>query len=79
MNKLEETIIYCTVIAILSVIYTGCFIYAEQGYGYSGYRGFHHHHSFFYIRHYDESFSPSNREDSTGGSRFSKRGLNGGK
>ena len=79
MNKFEEKIVYCIVIVSLVIIYFACFIYADEGYGYSGYKGFHHHHSFWYARHYDESFSPINREDSTSGNRFSKRGLSGGK
>ena len=79
INKFEEILIYSITITVLTTIYLACFNPAYKGYGYSGYRGFHNHHSIFYIRHYDEGFYPSNREDSVNGNRFSKRGLSGGK
>lgn len=78
-NEFEKILVYCIIILVLNIIYLSCFKYARDGYGYSGYRGFHHHHSIWYIRNYEEGFYPSNREDSVNGNKFSKRGLSGGK
>lgn len=78
INK-YNTIIYIIVVAILTGIYFACFNVAKTGYGYPGYKGFHRHHSFWYIRTHDESYDPSNRESSLNGNKFSRRGLSGGK
>ncbi len=78
-NKTTEKLIYIVVIGILVVIYAYCNILAERGQGYPGYRGYHHRHSFWYVRHYDHNYYQSNRESSVGGNGFSKRGLSGGK
>lgn len=79
--KYFEIIIYICLIIVLAIIYFACFNIAEKGYGYPGYRGYHSHHSHsrWYIRDYDESYSPSNRENSLYGNRASQRGLSGGK
>lgn len=79
MTKFSEIVIYVCLILVLGLIYHACFSVAETGYGYPGYRGYHHHHSFWYVRNYDQSYYPSNREDSVNGNRYSKRGLSGGK
>jgi len=53
---------------------------SEEGYGYSGYRGFARTHSSWYRRDYDHGIiMASNRENSVTGNRFSQRGLSGGK
>lgn len=78
-NRLFELIIYICLIVFLIILYHLLFGVAEKGYGYSGYRGYHHHHSYWYYRGYDEGYYPSAREDSVNGSKFSKRGLSGGK
>lgn len=80
-DKYFEIIIYICLIIVLAIIYFACFNIAEKGYGYPGYRGYHSHHSHsrWYIRDYDESYSPSNRENSLYGNRASQRGLSGGK
>ena len=79
MTKLYEIIIYAAVIGILGIIYLACFSPAQQGYGYPGYRGYHHHHSYWYFRSYDESYNPSVRESSLGGHNASGKGIHGGK
>lgn len=79
MTKRYDFLIYLIIILLLGIIYFACFNVAKKGYGYAGYRGYHHHHSFWYTRGYDESFYPSNRETSTNGNKFSGRGLSGGK
>ncbi|MBS4760164.1 MAG: hypothetical protein KHX03_05660 [Clostridium sp.] len=80
-DKGFELIIYICLIIVLGVIYFACFNAAQKGYGYPGYGGYHrtHYHSWWYVRNYDESYYPSNRENSVGGNRFSQRGLSGGK
>lgn len=81
-DKTFEIIIYICLIIVLAIIYFACFNIAQNGYGYPGYRGYHHHHhchSWWYRRNYDESYSPSNRENSLYGNRASQRGLSGGK
>lgn len=79
-NKVFEIIIYICVAIVLTIIYFACFSAASKGYGYPGYHGYHRHHSsFWYFRGHDESYSPSNRENSVNGNRFSQRGLSGGK
>ena len=80
-GKTFEFLIYICLIIVLAIIYFACFNVAYKGYGYPGYRGYHHrhYHSFWYIRNYDESYYPSNRENSVNGNRFSQRGLSGGK
>lgn len=80
-DKYFEIIIYICLIIVLAIIYFACFNIAQKGYGYPGYRGYHSHHSHsrWYIRDYDESYSPSNRENSLYGNRASQRGLSGGK
>ena len=78
-GKNFEFIIYICLIVVLAIIYFSCFNASSKGYGYPGYRGYHHHHSFWYYRGYDESFYPSNRENSVNGNKFSQRGLSGGK
>ena len=72
-------LIYIVVALIMVCIYFSCFNVAKTGYGYSGYKGFHRHHSFWYFRGYEEGYNPSNRENSVGGNKFSQRGLSGGK
>ncbi len=79
MNKIKEFLIYILITILMAIIYINCSKAAENGYGYSGYRGFQHHHSFWYIRRYNENYYPSNRENSISGNNFSKRGLSGGK
>lgn len=79
MIKLYDKLIYLILIIVLTAVYFACFKPANEGYGYSGYKGFHRHHSIWYIRNYDEGYDPSNRENSVGGNRFSQRGLSGGK
>ena len=79
MTKIFEIIVYGIVIAMLGVIYFACFNVAQTGYGYPGYRGYHHHHSYWYFRHYDESYNPSVREHSIGGHNASGKGMHGGK
>ncbi|MCR5261031.1 MAG: hypothetical protein K6C94_04260 [Candidatus Gastranaerophilales bacterium] len=79
MINFKEIIIYVVTILLLTTVYYACFNYAEKGYGYTGYRGFHHHRSFWYYRNTNEAFSPSNRESSQSGNNFSRRGLSGGK
>lgn len=75
----KELIIYLLTTACLVIIYNSCSNAARQGYGYSGYKGFSHHHSVWYHKNYQENFTPSNRETSSNGNNFSKRGLSGGK
>lgn len=78
MNK--ELIIYVVVV----LVFLGLFLYfskmSTDGYGYPGYEGFRRPtHNLWHHRNYDESYSPSNRENSLYGNRFSQRGLSGGK
>ena len=79
MTRKYDFWIYITIIILLGILYIACFKAAERGYGYAGYRGYHHHHSFWYYRGYDEGFYPSNRENSVNGNKFSQKGLQGGK
>ena len=79
MTKIFEIIVYGIVIAMLGVIYFACFNVAQTGYGYPGYRGYNHHHSYWYFIRYDESYDPSVRENSVDGKKISQRGLSGGK
>ena len=70
---------YILLVLLLYAIYSWTANAAQKGYGYSGYRGFAHPHSFWYARNYEERMNFSNREDSVNGIGFSKKGLNGGK
>lgn len=79
MTKIYEIAVYIIVILMLGVIYFACFNVASTGYGYPGYRGYHRHHSYWYIRHYDQNYGPSVREKSLGGHNASGRGMHGGK
>ena len=78
-NKFFNFICYISLIVVLVVVYFACFKFAYQGYGYPGYRGYHHHHSFWYISRHDSYYSSSVRENSVNGSRFSQKGIHGGK
>lgn len=78
-NKNLNLICYIALIAVLTIVYCACFKYSEKGYGYPGYRGYHHHHSYWYVRRYDQSYGTSVRENSLSGSRYSQKGLHGGK
>ena len=74
-----EWLIYILVILSLFTIYTSLKPIAASGYGYPGHKGFHRHHSHWYFRKHDQAHYPSTRENSLNGSRFSQRGLSGGK
>lgn len=81
---MTRDIIGYTIMGIfLIAIYFLCFNLAETGYGYPGYRGYTNHRAYYigygYFGNYDVYRSPSNRETSSGGSRFSRKGINGGK
>lgn len=78
-NKTFHFLCYITLSLTLIIVYSACFKYAKDGYGYPGYRGYHHCHSHWYIRHYDQSMGSSVRENSLSGSRYSQKGINGGK
>ncbi|MBQ7449940.1 hypothetical protein IJS77_00860 [bacterium] len=79
MIKMYEMITYAIVVIMLGVIYFACFNVAHTGYGYSGYKGYHRAHSYWYIRHYDQNYGPSVREKSLGGHNASGKGMSGGK
>lgn len=81
INKIFEYTVYFCVAVVLFIIYCECFTFADRGYGYPGYAGYHrtHYHSFWYVRDHDEAYYASNRENSVGGNKFSQRGLSGGK
>lgn len=78
-NKFFNFICYIVLIVVLVIVYFACFNYAYKGYGYPGYRGYHHHHSFWYIGRHDSYYGSSVRENSVSGSRFSQKGIHGGK
>ncbi len=65
--------------AVLILVYAACFSASYKGYGYPGYRGYHHHHSYWYFGGHDSAYGSSVRENSVYGSRFSRKGINGGK
>ena len=79
MNSSTEKIIYFMLGCIFVVIYFICFDLAKRGHGYVGSDRAFRSHSFWYVRNYDHSFYPSNRERSVNGNRFSSRGISGGK
>ncbi len=81
---MRDTIGYLILIAFLIGIFVFCWNTADYGYGYPGYKGYHNHRAyhmyyFGYYGNYDRPSTASNRETSTGGSRFSKKGISGGK
>lgn len=78
-NKNFEIMIYICFAVVLGILYLSCANYSDKGYGYPGYRGYHRHHSFWYIRHHNHYYGASNRESSVSGNRYSRRGLSGGK
>ena len=78
-NKFFNFLCYISLIIVLIIVYFACFKYSYQGYGYPGYRGYHHHHSFWYIGIHDSYYGSSVRENSVSGSRFSQKGIHGGK
>ena len=77
----NKNIIYYLIFAsALILVYAACFSAAYRGYGYPGYRGYHHHHhSSWYFGRHDSAYGSSVRENSVNGSRFSRKGINGGK
>ncbi len=78
-NKNLNLICYIALIITLIIVYFACFKFSYKGYGYPGYRGYHHHHSFWYWSTHDSYYGSSVRENSVSGSRFSQKGINGGK
>lgn len=78
-NKFFNFICYTALIVTLVIVYSACRTYSAKGYGYPGYRGYHHHHSHFYYCRYDHYYGSSVRENSVNGSRFSQKGIHGGK
>ena len=78
-SKQFEIIVYIGLVLFLTILYFSCTSYSCSGYGYPGYKGYHRHHSFWYIRHHDHYYGTSNRESSLSGNRYSRRGLSGGK
>lgn len=78
-NKLFNLICYVALIITLVIVYFACGVYSQKGYGYPGYRGYHHHHSHYYYSRYDHYYGSSVRENSVSGSRFSQKGIHGGK
>ena len=74
-----EWLLYILVIILLFIAYASIKPIALKGYGYPGHNGFHRHHSHWYRCRHDYSRYPSTRENSLNGSRFSQRGLSGGK
>ena len=78
-GKIFNTLCYLALICALSIIYITCFNLSYKGYGYPGYRGYHHRHSFWYLGGHDYSYGSSVRENSVSGSHFSRKGINGGK
>jgi hypothetical protein len=79
MTRLFNVICYITLIAVLTIIYFACFNLSYEGYGYPGHRGYHHHHSHWYFCSHDYAYDTSVRENSVSGSKFSRKGINGGK
>ena len=79
MIKGFNLICYLILIVVLTIIYFACFRFSYKGYGYPGYRGYHHHHSHWYIVRHDYAYDTSVRENSVNGSRFSRKGISGGK
>ena len=79
MIKGFNAICYLILITGLVVIYFACFHLSYEGYGYPGYRGYHHHHSHWYFGRHDYAYDTSIRENSVNGSRFSRKGISGGK
>ena len=79
MIKGFNAICYLILITVLVVIYFACFHFSYEGYGYPGYRGYHHHHSRWYFSRHDYAYDTSVRENSVNGSRFSRKGISGGK
>ena len=77
----NKNVIYYLIFAFaLILVYAACFSAAYRGYGYPGYRGYHHHHqSFWYFGRHESAYGSSVRENSVYGSRFSRKGINGGK
>ena len=78
-NKNLNLICYVALIITLIIVYFACFKFSHKGYGYPGYRGYHHHHSVWYWSTHDSYYGSSVRENSVSGSRFSQKGINGGK
>ncbi len=79
MTKFFNFICYIVLITILIFVYSACFHFSYEGYGYPGYRGYHHHHSSWYFGRHDSAYDTSVRENSVSGSKFSRKGINGGK
>ncbi len=66
-------------LAIMAVLYFGAFYFGSRGYGYTGYRGYHHGPSFFYWGGANTYHSPSARVGSVGGPGHQGGGTAGGK
>ncbi len=79
INKSFNFICYIVLIVVLTLVYFACANYSYKGYGYPGYRGYHHRHSYWYYGRYDHYYGSSVRENSVSGSRFSQKGIHGGK
>lgn len=80
MIKGFNAICYLILITVLVIVYFACFHFSYEGYGYPGYHGYHHHHhSHWYFYRHDYAYDTSVRENSVNGSKFSRKGINGGK
>lgn len=78
-NKTLNLICYIALIITLIIVYFACYKLSYEGYGYPGYKGYHRHHSYFYYARHDSYYGSSVRENSVSGSRFSQKGIHGGK
>lgn len=80
MTKWFNFICYAILIVVLFIVYQACYQFSYNGYGYPGYHGYHHHHhSFWYFHRHDSNYGASVRENSVNGSKFSRKGISGGK
>jgi len=80
MIKGFNAICYLILITVLVIVYFACFHFSYEGYGYPGYHGYnHHYHSHWYFYRHDYAYDTSVRENSVNGSKFSRKGINGGK
>ena len=81
MRKRKVFYMVCYILLILFCmsLYMACGKMSARGYGYPGYGGFYRHHYFYYTNSDLYYYGKSNRENSLSGSKYSQRGINGGK
>ena len=67
------------IVVVMTIFYFSAFYFGKQGYGYTGYRGYHYGPSFFYWGGANTYHSPSARAGSVGGPDHRGGGTSGGK